>query len=147
MKCILINCCLFLVALTTTLSAQDLNSPAGRWQTVDDETGEVQSIINIYANGSSFDGKIAEILTDNKGAKCTKCSGKQKNAPMLGLVIVKGLVADDKYWSGGTILDPRKGAEYKLSAWYEDNNPDVLFIRGKHWTGLYRTQTWERAAD
>lgn len=147
MKNLLVTCCLIVFAAFTTLSAQGLDTPEGRWKTIDDETGETKSIIEVYANGDEFEGKIAEILTNNKDAKCTKCSGKQKNAPMLGLVIIKNLEADEDYWSGGTIMDPQKGAEYKLSAWYEDGNPDVLFIRGKHWTGIYRTQKWQRATD
>ncbi|NJC26350.1 DUF2147 domain-containing protein [Neolewinella antarctica] len=136
----------FLLLLTpllfTCVSAQT-TSPEGRWATTDDETGEKQSIIEIYKVGDKYDGKIAEILTDKKDAICTECSGKLKGKPILGLVIVKDLVKDGDYWDGGTILDPRKGAEYKLSAWYE-SDPNVLYIRGKHWTGLYRTQTWQR---
>lgn len=119
------------------------SSPVGRWANIDEDTGEKNSIIEIYQNGDSYDGKIAEILTNNKDAVCTECSGKLKGKPMLGLQIISGLKAEDDYWSGGTILDPKKGAEYKLSAWYEDD-PDVLFIRGKHWTGIFRTQTWQR---
>ena len=119
------------------------DSPVGRWATTDDETGEKKSIIEIYEKGGKFRGRIAEILTDNKDAVCDKCTGKDKGAPMLGLVIIDGLEAEEDYWAGGTILDPQKGAEYRLSVWYEDD-PDVLYIRGKHWTGLYRTQTWKR---
>ena len=134
----------FLLLLSVGLSAQSLSSPVGRWVTTDDETGEKKSVIEITDDANGIQGKIAAILTKNKDAKCEKCTGKQKNQPMLGLVIIKGLKADDDYWSGGTILDPQKGAEYKLSVWYEDDNPDVLYVRGKHWTGLYRTQTWTR---
>ncbi len=28
--------------------------------------------------------------------------------------------------------------------WFEKGQPDELRVRGKHWTGLYRTQTWYR---
>ncbi|PHI20356.1 hypothetical protein CEQ90_07800 [Lewinellaceae bacterium SD302] len=127
------------------LNAQSLDSPAGRWKTIDDETGEAKSVIEIKGANGEFTGHIAEILTGNDDAVCEKCSGKQKNAPMLGLVIIKDLKAKDDHWAGGSIMDPQKGAEYKLSVWYEDDNPDVLFVRGKHWTGLYRTQEWQRA--
>ncbi len=126
----------------TGLQAQT-DTPIGRWATIDDESGEKRSVIEIYERDGKYFGKIADILTDNKDAVCEECSGKDKGKPMLGLVIIKDLEKDDDYWSGGTILDPQKGAEYKLSVWYEDS-PDKLYIRGKHWTGLYRTQTWER---
>lgn len=126
------------------LGAQSIDVPTGRWQTLDDETGEAKSVIEIYEQGGKYFGKIAKILTGNNDAVCDNCSGKEKGRPMLGLVIIKNLEKDGKSWDGGTILDPQKGSEYKLSAWYEGNNTDKLFIRGKHWTGLYRTQTWVR---
>ena len=132
----------FLVLATTEISAQ--NAPTGRWETLDEETGQASSIIEIYEQKGKYYGKIAEILTENKDAICTECSGKQKDAPLLGMVIIKGLEKDDDEWNGGTIFDPQKGAEYRLSAWF-DGDPNKLYIRGKHWTGLYRTQTWQRA--
>ena len=123
------------------------DSPVGRWKTVDDDSGEVQSIIEIYPDGKKYAGKIVQILTGNDDARCTECSGANKGKPILGLVIIEDLVADTdapSVWEDGTILDPRKGSSYRLSAWYEDGNTNKLYIRGKHWTGLYRTQTWIR---
>ena len=137
--------CSFLFLLGTGVRAQSsLNSPLGMWQTLDDETGEVKSVIEIYEQNGKYYGRVAKILTGNDDAICTECTGKQKDKPMLGLVIIEGLSKEDDYWAGGTILDPQKGSTYKLSAWYEDKNPDRLFIRGKHWTGIFRTQTWRR---
>ena len=127
--------------MNSVLCAQD--SPVGRYATIDDDTGEKRSIVEIYEQNGKFYGRIAEILTDNKDALCTECTGKNKDKPILGMVIIKDLVKDDGEWNSGTILDPQKGAEYRLVVWFEDN-PDEIFIRGKHWTGLYRTQTWQR---
>jgi uncharacterized protein (DUF2147 family) len=129
---------------TTLLFGQSTDSPTGRWITVDDETGEGKSVVEISSIGSSFEGKIVAILMENKTAKCTKCSGEQKNEPIEGLTIISGLTADDNYWANGTILDPSKGKTYGLSIWYENNDPTILYVRGKHWTGVYRTQTWKR---
>ena len=118
----------------------------GRWQTIDEDSGEARSVIEIYRRGDKYFGKIAEILTDNKDALCTECEGKDKNRPILGLIIIKDLAYDgDDEFSGGSIFDPQKGASYRLSAWTEDDEPGILYIRGKHWTGLYRTQRWRRA--
>jgi uncharacterized protein (DUF2147 family) len=132
------------VLFSVGLQAQSLDTPTGRWQTLDDETGEAKSVINIYEQDGEYFGKIAKILIGDNNAVCDKCSGKDKGRPILGLVIIKDLKKDGDSWDSGTILDPQKGAEYKLSAWYENDNPDKLLIRGKHWTGLYRTQTWVR---
>ena len=134
----------FLFVVSTSVYAQ--TEPTGRWKTIDEDSGEAKSIIEIYATGESYSGKVAKILTGNTTALCTECDGKLKDAPILGLQIIEGLRADDEpmTWEGGTILDPQKGSTYKLSAWYEDGDTDVLYIRGKHWTGLYRTQRWIR---
>jgi len=134
---------LFFTLSTLTLSAQQMDSPEGMWQTLDDETGEVESVVEIYEQDGAYFGRISDILTDNKDAKCTKCSGKQKDQPVLGLVIIKDLEKDGDEWNGGTIMDPRNGSTYRLISWFEED-PNKLYIRGKHWTGLYRTQTWTR---
>ena len=133
-----------LLLLSSFLYAQT-DSPVGRWKSIDEDSGEAKSVIEIYARGDKFDGKIAEILTGNTDALCTECDGKQKDAPILGMQIIDGLEPDEAMaWDGGTILDPQKGATYKLSVWFEADEPDVLYVRGKHWTGLYRTQRWIR---
>lgn len=140
MKAFAISLALLLAGLTATAQ----QSPAGVWKTIDDETGKPKSQVTIYEQNGKFYGKISEILTDRKQAVCDKCDGSKKDKPILGMVIIEGLKAEKDYWAGGTILDPNSGNTYKLSVWYEDGKRDVLKVRGKHWTGLYRTQTWYR---
>lgn len=118
------------------------SSPVGVWKTIDDETGEAKSHVEIYEQGGKFYGKVIKILTDKKDAVCSECDGDKKDKPVMGMVIVEDLASYKDYWKGGTILDPNNGSEYKVSMWYEDGKADELQVRGKHWTGLYRTQTW-----
>ena len=134
---------LLLLSLSFTALSAQTDTPVGDWKTIDDNTGETKSIVSIYEQDGKYFGRIKEILTANKDALCTECSGKQKNQPIKGLIIIKNLEKDGDEWNGGTILDPQKGSEYRLVAWYEED-PNKLYIRGKHWTGLYRTQTWIR---
>lgn len=134
-----------LLGLLTTASAQ--MTPLGVWKTIDDETGEAKSQVTIYERNGKLYGKITKILTDRPNAKCTECTGKKKDQPIKGLVIIEDLEPYEDYWKGGTILDPQKGKEYGLSVWFENNDPNLLYVRGKHWTGLYRTQNWYRVAD
>lgn len=60
------------------------------------------------------------------------------------MVIVNDLEPYKDYWKNGTIMDPETGNEYGCSVWFEEGKPDELKVRGKHWTGVYRTQTWYR---
>jgi hypothetical protein len=41
--------------------------------------------------------------------RCEKCEGNQKDAPMLGLTIVKAMKRDGRKHQDGKILDPRDG--------------------------------------
>jgi hypothetical protein len=137
---------ILLFACSWSVSAQ-LDSPVGRWKTLDEDTGEAKSIIQIYERNGKYYGKIAEILTGNTDAVCEECEGNLKNKPILGMVIMRDLVPEEGEigsWEGGRILDPQNGSDYRLSVWYEDRDPNTLYVRGKHWTGLYRTQEWKR---
>lgn len=130
--------------LGMALSAWAQSSPAGVWKTIDDKTGQAKSKVEIYEKNGQYYGKVSEILTDRKNAVCDKCEGKKKGQAIKGLVVIEGLKASGNYWKGGSILDPESGNEYSCSIWFEDGNADELKVRGKHWTGLYRTQTWYR---
>ena len=123
------------------LFAQDVT---GKWKTIDDETGEAKSIIEIYKNDGKVYGKIVEILNkDRKDAVCTECDGAEKDKPILGMVIMKGLEKDDDEYNGGTILDPQSGKVYKCLI--ELENPNKLKVRGYiGFSLLGRTQYWAR---
>ena len=128
--------------ITTVAVAQP--SPVGTWKTVDDKTGEAKSHIEIYKKDGKLYGKITKLLQKPQDTVCEKCSGKKKNKPLVGMIVIDNLEAYKDYWQGGTILDPESGNEYGCSIWFEKDNAKELKVRGKHWTGLYRTQTWYR---
>lgn len=133
-------CCLFLSLAFQTVYAQ--NSPIGTWKTIDDGTGEAKSHVEIFEKDGKLHGKIVKILTDRPNAKCTKCKGDKKDQPINGLQIIEDMEAYKDYWRDGRILDPESGKDYGCSIWFEEGNTKELKVRGKHWTGLYRTQTW-----
>lgn len=116
----------------------------GKWKTIDDESHEAKSIVEIYKENGTVFGKIVSILNpENKDALCEKCSGEEKDKPVLGLVLIKNMEREGKHYVNGTILDPEKGKKYKCRLALTDN-PDVLQVRG--YIGfLYATQYWERA--
>lgn len=125
---------------TLTLAAQ---SAVGTWTTIDDNTGKERSHIEIYDAGGKLYGKIVATLSPDAETTCTSCSGDRKNQPYIGMEIITAAEPDgNKEWEG-KIYDPEGDSTYKLVMWLEDD-PNTLYVRGKHWTGLYRTQTWKR---
>lgn len=111
-----------LLAAAAAASAQD--SPVGRWKTIDDETGRVKSIVEVYqAKDGNYAGKVVEILHSDRGPDpvCDKCKGANKDKPVKGMVILWGLKPDGAgQYAGGTILDPAKGKTYKSKVEVQD---------------------------
>lgn len=125
------------------LTAQS-NSPFGVWKSIDDKTGEAKSHVEVYQKNGKMYGKIIKILTDKPNAKCDECKGDKKGQPVNGMVIIEGMQEVEGTWKNGTILDPQNGNVYGCVVWVETDKPNELKVRGKHWTGIYRTQTWFR---
>jgi uncharacterized protein (DUF2147 family) len=128
-------------AVVTTVRSQ---SVVGKWKTIDDETGKPKSIVEVYEKSGKIYGKIVDILDPQKKDKlCTECTGDEKNKPVLGMVIVKGLQKDAEEYNGGSITDPVTGKKYKCFITLEGK--DKLKVRGYIGFALIgRTQYWYR---
>ncbi|HRB70329.1 DUF2147 domain-containing protein [Flavobacterium sp. WV_118_3] len=133
----------FFVAFVGLFSVQ-AQGVVGKWKTVDDETGEAKSIVEITESGGKIYGKVVEILNPaKKNAKCKDCSGEDKDKPILGLTIIKGLKKSGDEYTEGKILDPNKGKLYKCTVKLDGH--DKLNVRGYVGISLIgRTQTWSR---
>jgi uncharacterized protein (DUF2147 family) len=131
-----------LLILTITINAQDI---FGKWNSMNDDTGEIDSVIEVYKKDGKAYAKVIEIKDkERQNAVCDLCEGKNKNKPILGLNILTGLEKDGDEWSGGKILDPRKGKIYKC--YIELENSNKLKIRGYVGFALIgRTAYWKRA--
>ncbi|RXP53058.1 DUF2147 domain-containing protein [Lutibacter sp. HS1-25] len=119
----------------------------GKWKTIDDETGNEKSIVEIYnVNGKAY-AKVLQLLEKGKENKiCDLCSGDKKNKPVKGMVIIDGLSQDGDEWNDGIILDPKTGKEYKCYITLETNNK--LKVRGYiGFSLLGRTQYWYKVAE
>lgn len=117
----------------------------GKWNSFDEETNKVESVIEVYKKDGKAYAKIIEITDPEKrSATCTACKGKLKDTPILGLNILNGLKKDGDEWSGGKILDPKNGKEYKCYIKLKDEN--TLKLRGYIGISLFgRTAIWKRA--
>ncbi|KGO87740.1 signal peptide protein [Flavobacterium rivuli WB 3.3-2 = DSM 21788] len=116
----------------------------GRWKTIDDETKEAKSIVEVYEKDGKIYGKVVEILNPaKKDSKCQNCKGEDKDKPILGLTIIKGLKKDGNEYTDGDILDPQKGKLYSCTIKLDGN--DKLSVRGYMGISLIgRSQTWYR---
>ena len=116
----------------------------GKWKTIDDETGKEKGMVEIYEHKGKVYGKIIEIFEQNKKhLKCEKCDGDDKNKPILGLVIIKGLTKNEDIYDGGKIVDPKNGKKYHCKITLDGK--DKLIVRGYIGIPLFgRSQTWIR---
>lgn len=119
----------------------------GKWKTIDDVTGQAKSIVEIYEKSGKIYGKVIDIINPvKKKDLCLKCEGENKNAPILGLVIIRDLEKDGDEYNGGKILDPTKGEEYKCLIALESK--DKLKVRGFVGVSIFgRTQYWFRVKN
>lgn len=131
-----------LFIFTISINAQTI---FGKWHSKNDDTGKVDSVIEVYEkNGKAF-AKIIEVKDPaRQNAVCDLCEGENKGKKILGLDILTGLQEDGNEWSGGTILDPRNGKVYKC--YIELEKPNKLKLRGYIGFSLFgKTAYWERA--
>ncbi len=133
---------LLLVAMST--SAQ-VNKILGDWKTVDDKTGEKRSVVTIYKGSDGlYYGKISKMLMyTDMDLKCDQCKGEDYNKPIVGLVIIRGMKAENGELVGGKVLDPESGKFYYGKIYLKG---DKLVLRGSldKRGFLGRNQTWIR---
>lgn len=123
----------------------------GYWKSIDDRTGEQQSIVEIRKGADGrYHGKIAYRYPVPGGAaliNCTKCPPPYTNQPILGLEILSGFKEDpDKRnaYVDGKVLEAKSGKIYKGKA---NLSTDGKRLRLRGYVGisaLGRTQVWIR---
>ena len=134
--------------LFASATSPTATSVIGEWKTIDDETGKAKSIVKLYkgTDGKLY-GKILKLFKkpdEDQNPMCTECTGSKKGKPVIGMIIVEGLEYDDGEWEGDDgILDPKNGKVYDCKIWVDEDDSDILNVRG--YIGfIYRTQTWHR---
>jgi uncharacterized protein (DUF2147 family) len=126
---------LFALVLSSMFASAQIDRIVGEWYTVDDETGAIKALVNIYQgeNGLYY-GQIV---------KAFKNGVENPNSPNKGLVIVKDMQEEEGILKNGTIYEPESKKTYyaKISYNKEDN---TITLRGsldkRGWVG--RSQTW-----
>jgi uncharacterized protein (DUF2147 family) len=126
---------LFALVLSSMFASAQIDRIVGEWYTVDDETGAIKALVNIYQgeNGLYY-GQIV---------KAFKNGVENPNSPNKGLVIVKDMQEEGGILKNGTVYEPESKKTYyaKISYNKEDN---TITLRGsldkRGWVG--RSQTW-----
>ncbi len=122
------------------ISISVAQSVVGVWKTVDDETGQEKSQVEIYEKNGKYYGKIIKLLNAST-TKCDNCSGSRKGKPLVGLEILWDMKKSGSTWKNGEIFSPTKDKTYSCKMWLEGD--DKLKVRG-YVALFYRTQTWHR---
>ncbi len=135
MRNLLMAACCLLFALQA--SAQDV---LGKWRTIDDETGQPKSIVEIYEKGGKYYGRVVDLLMKPDDTVCDQCSGALRGQKIVGMDVITNMVKSGDIYEGGQILDPNNGKVYDCKFWLEGNQ---LKVRG-YLGFFYRTQTWQR---
>ncbi len=127
------------ICLFVTLPVMAAENIAGIWKTIDDETGEAKSLVQIYPHQGKMYGRVVTLFK-NQDKKAVGIVGDPK---ILGLDVIWEMEDAGKRWKNGRILDPQKGKIYGCEIWRDGNN---LIVRGK--IGPFgRNQTWVWESD
>jgi len=121
----------------------------GKWTTIDDETGNRASIVQLWLISGQLYGKVLETWDDDgvtpTDKLCDKCTGSNKDKRIRGMVVINGLTLSGNIWKGKKgILDPGNGKLYDVKIWLED--PNTLTVRGSIGP-IGRKQTWHRVIE
>ena len=130
------------------LADESSTSPVGYWKTIDDKTHKARSIVRITEVNGELRGKIVKLLDppkDDPNPICKKCTGDNKNKPVLGVGFLWGFKREAKGWSDGSVLDPEEGKTYHGSIQVIDNGRRLkLFGYVRVIIKFGRGQVWER---
>ena len=134
---------LLLVFFSGTVFSQSI---VGFWKTIDDETNEAKSVVEIYkGSNNKYYGKVDKLFRkegEDPNPMCDECPGYKQGKPILGMIIITNMEKNGNKYSGGKILDPSNGKEYKCKMWIEDGKLQVRGYVG--FNALGRSQTWHK---
>jgi uncharacterized protein (DUF2147 family) len=126
-------------------------SVKGLWQKIDATTGKPVIWFLFVENGASYEGIAARLYPGPDDGPtppvCTRCNDDRKNAPFLGLPIIRDMKRTGLKYENGNILDPRDGHVYSAIMTL---SPDGQSLTVRGYLGfefLGRNEVWYRLPD
>jgi len=130
----------------TAAADAGLDSPVGLWQPLD-RSGKPQGLIRIFEAGGLYYGRIEPSSpTDDRNARCTRCTGDRHNQPIIGLVLLRHLRRQNGGYVGGDILDPNTGKVYSCTIRLTDGGRELIMRGFVGISLLGESRTWRRVA-
>src|SRR5690348_1177901 len=122
---------------------------SGLWEELDPHT-HIGAWFFIFEKDGVYNGAMVKMFVPagkDPNPICTACSGDQKNQPSIGLVMIKGMQRNGRFYENGTILDPRDGSVYNAQMEVTEDG-QKLKLRGYVGIPLFgQTQVWKRLPE
>lgn len=121
----------------------------GTWKTIDDRTGySLADVVISKGKDNNYAAKIINTRAVPGTAalqNCEKCTGAQKNMPLIGMTTLSGLASNPEKsneFVGGMLLDPKSGQQYTARARLISGGKHLVIHGRTNGSAVGRNLTW-----